>query len=60
VTEEALYFGTMSGEFICLGRKLKKVRWRFKTGKPIPSSPLVSDGIVYIGSMDHHVYALPA
>ena len=27
---------------------------------PIPSSPIVADGIVYIGSTDHHVYALPA
>ncbi|MBC8252599.1 MAG: PQQ-binding-like beta-propeller repeat protein, partial [Ardenticatenia bacterium] len=34
--------------------------WRFATSGPMPSSPSVSEGIVYIGSNDHHVYALPA
>ncbi|MCB0210965.1 MAG: PQQ-binding-like beta-propeller repeat protein, partial [Anaerolineae bacterium] len=47
------------GEIISVSRKDRKLRWRFKTGGPVPSSPLVVDGIVYVGSTDHYVYALP-
>ena len=34
------------------------VVWRFKTGKPVISSPCVEDSTVFIGSADGHVYAL--
>ena len=34
--------------------------WRFKTGGAIDSSPAVVNGIVYVGSRDHFVYALNA
>jgi outer membrane protein assembly factor BamB/tRNA A-37 threonylcarbamoyl transferase component Bud32 len=34
------------------------VVWRFRTGKPVISSPCLVDGIVYIGSADGNVYAL--
>jgi outer membrane protein assembly factor BamB len=43
-----------------ISRKDRKVRWRFKTGGSVPSSPFIADGVVYIGSTDKHVYALPA
>jgi outer membrane protein assembly factor BamB len=34
--------------------------WKYKTGGPITSSPAVLEGIVYIGSFDHTLYALKA
>jgi outer membrane protein assembly factor BamB len=32
--------------------------WHFATGNWVNSSPAVADGVVYIGSGDHNVYAL--
>jgi len=32
--------------------------WKFKTGGPVDSSPVVVDGTVYVGSDDHRLYAL--
>ena len=37
-----------------------KQLWRYITGGPIPSSPIVEDNTLYIGSTDHNVYALRA
>ena len=34
--------------------------WEFETGAEVNSSPAVSDGVVYIGSYDHKMYALSA
>jgi outer membrane protein assembly factor BamB len=34
--------------------------WRYTTGNYIDSSPAVTNGVVYIGSEDHNVYALDA
>ncbi|UEG51281.1 PQQ-binding-like beta-propeller repeat protein [Ferruginibacter lapsinanis] len=34
------------------------LNWTFATGKPIYSSPQVSDGIVFFGSCDSNMYAL--
>lgn len=33
-------------------------RWTFKTGNAIEGTPVVADGVVYIGSADKHCYAL--
>lgn len=39
--------------------KTGKEQWKFETGSSIiNSSPTVSDGIVYVGSHDNHLYAL--
>ncbi len=38
--------------------QLHGVKWSFRAGGPIVSSPVVSDGTVYFGSGDHQVYAL--
>ena len=37
---------------------LHGVKWKFRAGAAIVSSPAVSGGVVYFGSGDHHVYAL--
>ena len=34
--------------------------WQFKTGGPITASPVIANGILYIGSMDGKFYALNA
>jgi len=34
------------------------VKWSFKTSAPIVASPAVADGVVYITSMDTHLYAI--
>ena len=39
-------------------KQLNSVKWTFKTGGPIVSSPAIADGVVYIGSMDGYIYAI--
>ncbi|MFF9403827.1 PQQ-binding-like beta-propeller repeat protein, partial [Streptomyces sp. NPDC014744] len=34
--------------------------WAYATDGKVQSSPAVVDGVVYIGSDDHHLYALDA
>jgi eukaryotic-like serine/threonine-protein kinase len=36
------------------------VRWHFKTGDRIIATPVVANGIVYVGSTDAYTYALDA
>ncbi len=37
-----------------------ELAWRYETDGVVGSSPAVSDGVVYVGSSDNHVYALDA
>lgn len=39
-------------------RKLTGVKWTFKAAGPIVASPAVTGGVVYIASLDGHMYAL--
>jgi outer membrane protein assembly factor BamB len=39
---------------------LKGLKWRFRTGDPVRSSPVVVDGVAYFGSLDGNVYAVDA
>ncbi len=34
--------------------------WTYKTGDAIESSPVVVNGVVFVGSRDHNLYALDA
>ena len=36
------------------------LKWKFKTGDVVYSSPAVVDGVVYFGSDDNHLYAFDA
>ena len=38
--------------------KTGEEKWKFKTGKANYLSPVVSEGVVYFGSDDEHLYAL--
>ena len=53
-----LYFSGRSPD-----RTLKpplKLLWKYKTGGPIQASPVVANGMVYVASTDHMLYALDA
>jgi eukaryotic-like serine/threonine-protein kinase len=39
-------------------KQLGGVKWTFKAGGPIVTSPSIADGIVYIAAMDGHLYAV--
>lgn len=39
---------------------LGTVAWRFETGGAVRSSATIYDGTLYVGSSDHHLYALDA
>jgi outer membrane protein assembly factor BamB len=41
-------------------KTLGGVKWMFKTGGPIIASPTVSEGVVYIASLDGYMHALDA
>jgi outer membrane protein assembly factor BamB len=49
----------LNGEVVALNEKTGKVRWRVTIG-PSESSPLVVDGVVYVGDWNGKVYALNA
>ena len=38
--------------------RLGGVKWAFKTGGPIVTSPAIADGVVYIASLDGHLHAV--
>jgi serine/threonine protein kinase len=59
LTKDMIYFGCEANEFVCSDYR-GMVKWRYLTKRPVTSSPLVSDGIVYFASQDANFYALDA
>jgi outer membrane protein assembly factor BamB len=51
--------GRLEGEVIAFAAGFGEIRWRTKIG-PTESSPLVADGLVYVGDWRGRVYALDA
>jgi eukaryotic-like serine/threonine-protein kinase len=49
--------GTYAGNGV---PKLTGVKWKFRTGGEVVSSPAVVDGVVYVGSNDGKLYAIDA
>ena len=39
-------------------KQLGGTKWAFKAGGPIVTSPAIADGVVYIGALDGHLYAV--
>ncbi len=39
---------------------LASTAWTFRTGAKVLSSPVVSEGVLFVGSADHRLYALDA
>lgn len=58
VVNGLVVFGCQDRHVYCLEANTGTLRWKYATGGAIPSSAAIADGIAYIGSTDHHLYAL--
>ncbi len=58
----AMFHGgpTHTGVYPATAGSYGGVAWRTETGGPVRSSPVVTGGVVYVGSNDGHLYALDA
>ncbi len=59
--DEAMFRGNLahSGVYPGVGvPKLNGVKWKFKTGGRVISSPAIANGTVYVGSTDTNLYAV--
>jgi serine/threonine protein kinase len=54
---EHIYFGCDSGEFYCVGFG-GVIKWRFMAKRALTSSPLISQGVIFVASLDAQVYSL--
>jgi outer membrane protein assembly factor BamB len=52
--------GSVDGSLYCIDMRSGRKRWQFSTGGPITGTPLITNGVLYIGSTDHKLYALLA
>jgi len=55
-----LYFGSSDGNLYALDAKDGKLKWKFKTGNLVHSTPALYNGKVYVGSWDAYLYAVDA
>jgi eukaryotic-like serine/threonine-protein kinase len=53
-----LYFGCKNGALYRFDTQHQEVYWRFQTNGPIVTRPLLVNGLVITGSVDHQLYAL--
>jgi outer membrane protein assembly factor BamB len=56
----AVYAGDDRGYVYAIDAASAGLRWRYQAGAAVRSQILVANGVVYFGSLDHHVYALSA
>ncbi len=57
VTDKAIIFGTEEGYIFSIDTK-SKTNWQFQARRSVISSPALSEGMIFAGSMDNTVYAL--
>ncbi len=57
VTEEALYFGTRSGQVVALDLETREPRWTYQGAGAVLGAPAVAGDTLYVGAGDH-LYAL--
>jgi outer membrane protein assembly factor BamB len=51
----------MSGAVVAIDAKRGKQLWQAETGGPVRSTPVLdTEGRLYVGSRDHHLYAIRA
>jgi len=56
-----VYAGTSDGhKLFAVAADSGEIKWKFKTGGYVWSSPVFADGIVYVGSVDKKLYAVDA
>jgi len=49
--------GSDDGKVYALDEATGAFKWSYTTGSAVFSSPAVANGVVYVGSNDHNVYA---
>lgn len=59
VEGDKVFFGTEIGDLVCADFT-GNVKWRFKAKRAITSSPVISKGLLYFGSVDSVFYAVDA
>jgi eukaryotic-like serine/threonine-protein kinase len=59
VVGENVYFGTEAGDLFCVDLR-GNTKFRFKAKRALTSSPIHSNGIIYVSSVDTILYALDA
>ncbi|MGC9349387.1 MAG: PQQ-binding-like beta-propeller repeat protein [Anaerolineae bacterium] len=57
VTENLILFSCSAGMVYALGLN-RELRWRFRARRGILAAPVLSEGFVFIGSLDWNLYAL--
>ena len=57
---QLIVVGSQDGIVYALDSQSGWLVWRFRTSKPIISSPFILEGTIYIGSADGNVYAIDA
>jgi outer membrane protein assembly factor BamB/tRNA A-37 threonylcarbamoyl transferase component Bud32 len=57
VTENLIFFADQQGITYALGLN-REVRWRFRARRGFLASPVMQEGLLFIGSLDWHLYAL--
>jgi len=55
-----VYFGSSDGSLYSLDGLTGSVKWKFKTGGSIHTSPTLYKGVIYAGSWDAYLYAIDA
>jgi len=55
-----IYFGSVDGFLYCLDAENGNLIWKFQTDGAITGTPFLAEDIVYIGSTDGKMYALPS
>jgi outer membrane protein assembly factor BamB len=58
IVGDALVVHGMDGIVRVLDRRNGRLRWRFRVGSPIESSPIVHGGLDYFGAWNGRIYAL--
>jgi serine/threonine protein kinase len=59
LVEDYVYFGTEEGDLFCIDLR-GNAKWRFKAKRALTSSPVYTNGMIYIASVDTLLYALDA
>ncbi len=57
VSDNHVYFACQMGIVYALGYN-REFRWRYRTRRGIIASPIIQDGLLFIGSLDWNFYAL--
>ena len=58
VNKDAKYFGSWDGNIYAIDPDTKDVKWKYKTGWGVVTTPAVDDKMVFAGSLDNNFYAL--